>query len=944
MSTTVLYPPIVLDALPAFNYDDNSWKIYFAISDLTNIDDIQSIQYSIVNQKNNKSILKTQSNIAKGIRQITKPSNNNFIDTNITTDYKYYITLSKDDFVTEKGITFDTFFKIQLRFKDITENLSEWSKVCLLKWLKETPTVNLLNFDNNASNNLFSNPLLDIIGNVSFNSQDSEYLKSYRLQIYNILDNNNLVVDSGDIYTDTYTPNEINYSFEEELDDGGTYLLKFSYVTSNLYTNFKIYTFSLLSYGFDSLPVTVEAIAEDNNGRIKVSIVTSNNEDFLGTFTIRRASSKTNFHRWEDIHNITYSINTPINEIWYDYTVESGVFYHYCVQKRYSNGTRGTKTQTIIPIMCYFEDIFLNDNNKQLKIQFNPTIADFKYNVTESQQVTIGSQYPYIKRNSKNYYRTFNINGLISSFIDDDSWYNEYGELQNDQWTFKSNSEHLFTNKAEIYSDVKSYYDAYNQSHRISPYQDYIYEKNFRDKVYDFLYKNNIKLFRSTTQGNILVKLMNIAFQPIDSLGRRLYSFSATATEIDKSTLSNYLKYNIFNIDPYIEGTQHFTFNQTGQIYLNISTNSPTYTTINHNYLAINNISGYNASLQSYNSICLQIDSDPYLIDLQHITDSVIYDPTTNQPKDLNNLVLGYLIKINEEIIIIKATSAATLENQIEHQYQGYYELSEDNINNMSITSLQIYGNISFLLNYSANIQYIEQTETLPIKIEFIYNPSQLYQIVQPQESIINLIKRKYNYTEINQSNIIKNTLSGISEIEIETQNNAVVYIQDVYDTNYERHIVSNGYLALNEKITDAPSIIKDMYFNGIHMIQREDKNNNELLENEFKTQIIYIPINSISLENITNYISSPIHNICYIIYFGEPQLDNNEINNNELIIYPEQLEDNTLIFNFNNFSFIKYIYHNNQFYEMNQNNDMLCPIHVSINYCYGLEKREYNV
>ena len=63
--------------------------------------------------------------------------------------------------------------------------------------------------------------------------------------------------------------------------------------------------------------------------------------------------------------------------------------------------------------MCLFEDAFLTQGNKQLKIQFNPSVSDFKYNVVESQQVTLGAQYPYIKRNGNNYYRTFSLSGLI---------------------------------------------------------------------------------------------------------------------------------------------------------------------------------------------------------------------------------------------------------------------------------------------------------------------------------------------------------------------------------------------------------------------------------------------------------------------------------------------------------------------------------------------------
>jgi len=73
--------------------------------------------------------------------------------------------------------------------------------------------------------------------------------------------------------------------------------------------------------------------------------------------------------------------------------------------------------------MCLFEDIFLTQGDRQLKVQFNPTVSDFKYNIPESQQVTLGAQYPYIKRNGNNYYRTFSLSGLVSALMDEIRWY-----------------------------------------------------------------------------------------------------------------------------------------------------------------------------------------------------------------------------------------------------------------------------------------------------------------------------------------------------------------------------------------------------------------------------------------------------------------------------------------------------------------------------------------
>jgi hypothetical protein len=61
----------------------------------------------------------------------------------------------------------------------------------------------------------------------------------------------------------------------------------------------------------------------------------------------------------------------------------------------------------------------------------------------------------------------------------------------------------------------------------------------------NFLINDNVKLYRSTTEGNILVKLTDVSFNPKVELGRYLYSFSATAVECGECNIDNYAKYNI---------------------------------------------------------------------------------------------------------------------------------------------------------------------------------------------------------------------------------------------------------------------------------------------------------------------------------------------------------------------------------------------------------------
>ena len=68
--------------------------------------------------------------------------------------------------------------------------------------------------------------------------------------------------------------------------------------------------------------------------------------------------------------------------------------------------------------------MFLTGNGGQnLRIKYNPTVSNFKYNIQESIQNTLGSIYPYITRSGKQKYRSFSIGGLITLFMDiNDRW------------------------------------------------------------------------------------------------------------------------------------------------------------------------------------------------------------------------------------------------------------------------------------------------------------------------------------------------------------------------------------------------------------------------------------------------------------------------------------------------------------------------------------------
>jgi len=56
-------------------------------------------------------------------------------------------------------------------------------------------------------------------------------------------------------------------------------------------------------------------------------------------------------------------------------------------------------------------------------------------------------------------------------------------------------------------------------------------ERKFKLEVLDWLNNGKPKLFRSPTEGNYVIRLMNVSLSPNDTLGRAIHSFSATGYE-----------------------------------------------------------------------------------------------------------------------------------------------------------------------------------------------------------------------------------------------------------------------------------------------------------------------------------------------------------------------------------------------------------------------------
>lgn len=531
-----LYPPIVDTYVPAFLVDSGTDKdicrIYFTLSKFNTISDIKNVQITVRNQYTNLSVLDK----SKYPSEIMLTSIQE--DIGKTSDDRYYIELNKTDIQGGK-FEINQYYKVQMRFTHIDAaevslttpqaidgwlaaniNLfSEWSTVCLIRGIS-TPQLAVSGFTIENGEISWANYNPVIYGTLSFkNGEETEKLKSYQIKLYD--KNNNLLTDSGIQYTNT---NSFSYGLNYNFVAGTAYKFTIECTTMNLYSAIAIYEFKTAIEESEILDFTFIADADEDNGRIVLTIKKSNITDgFTGELVLRRTSNKTNFTIWEDLKTYKYTGATAIKETFNDMTIESGVWYKYYLQKR-SNGVAASTKYIRTPIMVIFDDMFLTTKDRQLKIKFNPTVSSFKRTIQESRTDTIGSQFPFVRINGNANYAQFPIGGLISFQIDESN---------------------LFTSVEELFGKHLYLYTDYNNNHKITEANNIVYEKLFKDKVIEFLYSEQPKLFRSATEGNFIVKIMDVSFSPNATLGRRIVSFTATAYEVAECNIDNFKKYDI---------------------------------------------------------------------------------------------------------------------------------------------------------------------------------------------------------------------------------------------------------------------------------------------------------------------------------------------------------------------------------------------------------------
>lgn len=302
--------------------------------------------------------------------------------------------------------------------------------------------------------------------------------------------------------------------------------------------------------------------ADEEAGRISLKIRYNDDMETFPSYAndnpilycIKRASAVDGFQEWTPIH---YGYLPPVSdlntideytEIKYDYTAESGVWYKYgleelnedgnIVRMNYpSNPSEGIDNGYVIRI--FEHSYLLGEGGKQLKIAFDPAISNYTPTVNDTKLEPIGSKFPYISRNGAIYYKVFPISGTISSQMDEEEMFFNKQEYYNRvDWNSNTDPKQEFR--------IADRYNAYAIKNRYIN-RDFTLERDFRNEVLKFLSDGKYKLFKSPSEGNIIVRLTDVQTTPNQTLSRLVYSFSANANETDNYTMDNCLKYGFYN-------------------------------------------------------------------------------------------------------------------------------------------------------------------------------------------------------------------------------------------------------------------------------------------------------------------------------------------------------------------------------------------------------------
>ena len=414
-------------------------------------------------------------------------------------------------------------YKVQLAYIDTNGIVGFYSSIGVIKYTsRPSLSISGLSYQDTNINST------EFVGVYSNYKDPTERVYQYKFIVYN--ENGTELETSGwklhNSYTDESTSESMDsYILKHSLDQNVRYRIQYSVITNNLLEikspryeimeaesiNPELNAILYADLDYENACISVGLMGAKENGKEKAA---------SGAFILTRASSDTEFKIWTVINDFRLMGQLPSSFLFKDYTIEHGVTYRYALQQ-YNDASIYSNRIYAKDVLAQFEDIYLYDGTRQLKIRFNAKVSSFKTNYLDTKKTTLGSQYPFIFRNGAVAYKEFPINGLLSYALDNDEYFITRAEMKmSDKWEFTT--------------DIID--------------ENITYERRFKLAVLDWLNDGNIKLFKSPTEGNYLVRLMGAQLTPIDQTSRMLHNFSCTANEVASFDVDNLMTYKFLNV------------------------------------------------------------------------------------------------------------------------------------------------------------------------------------------------------------------------------------------------------------------------------------------------------------------------------------------------------------------------------------------------------------
>lgn len=559
----MLYPPQIQGTLPAF-YGD-SLTVPFSMNKAVGASEVTGISLKIKNTQSDKYLFTAKAKTMS-----------------LSGDCYAKFDLTLDGRINKLNV--GQHYKIQIAYIDATGSVGYYSTVGIIKYTTKPQIaikdlkqgrINSSRYSYTGEYSQQGGDVLEKVYSYQFLFTDStgSVIKDSGIQIHN---------SNNDAYSHcSYDTFYVPY----DLEKGKAYYIQYKVITTN---NLEIQSpkYKVTQQALVEPDVRVELVAtmQPDNGYVELTMKPdydnfSNEIPLTGAFVITRSSSESNYKLQDECLRFTASGAYPSRWSWRDFTVAQGVTYRYAIQQ-YNDFDLYSEKIYSNDVYADFWDMFLFDGERQLKVAYNPQVSSFKANILEQKQETIGGKYPFIFRNGTVNYKEFPLQGLISYLADEQELFLTNADLGLDNNTFDRSStvinghtptkEYLQALKygggdperlQESYKNTKEFRkDFQTKLFRTTNLENYniTAERIFKLTVLDWLNDGKPKLFRSATEGNYLVRLLNNSLSPETQVGRMLHSFSSTAYEIADTTYESLNNYGILSTDKPVISTMKF--------------------------------------------------------------------------------------------------------------------------------------------------------------------------------------------------------------------------------------------------------------------------------------------------------------------------------------------------------------------------------------------------